>query len=96
MDPLTEPDDSRPWIKCFVPIDDAIFSGAGFQYGSNECYAWVIQFYRNNWGGLLSYLESLPWPRPESVQVLVRDENDDCFGVSGYLYREDRQSSETR
>lgn len=42
---------------------------------------WIIQFYRNNWSGLLSHLESLPWPNPESVQVLIHDENDDCFGL---------------
>jgi hypothetical protein len=31
--------------------------------------------------GLLKHLESLPWPRPESVQVLLHDEEDDCFGL---------------
>ncbi|MFE3758137.1 hypothetical protein ACFXO9_27860 [Nocardia tengchongensis] len=83
MEHLTRADESRsrPWHQLFVEIDDAVFSGAGFPYGSDECYAWVIQFHRNTWGDLLSYLESLPWPRPESVQVLVHDENDDCFGL---------------
>ncbi|MFC9435738.1 hypothetical protein [Nocardia sp. NPDC057030] len=31
--------------------------------------------------GLLANLESLPWPFPESVQVLIHDEEDDCFGL---------------
>jgi hypothetical protein len=39
------------------------------------------QFVRHNWGGLLPHLESLTWPDPYSVQVLVRDEEDDCFGL---------------
>ncbi|WP_226599459.1 hypothetical protein [Streptomyces violascens] len=42
---------------------------------------WVVQFIRLNWGGLLTHLESLPWPAPGSVQVLVRDEEDSCFGL---------------
>ncbi|MFD6353695.1 hypothetical protein [Nocardia tengchongensis] len=81
MEHLEHTDDSRPWRQTFIAIDDTKFSGAGFQYRSAECYAWVIQFYRNTWGELLSYLEALPWPRPESVQVLIHDEEDDCFGL---------------
>jgi hypothetical protein len=30
--------------------------------------------------GLLAHLGSLPWPRPESVQAFIHDEEDDCFG----------------
>ncbi|MBF4996521.1 hypothetical protein IRT45_05050 [Nocardia sp. BSTN01] len=81
MAPLTTSDPSRAWPQPFIEIDDAIFSGAGFEFGSDECYMWINQFYRNNWGGLLAYLESLPWPRPETVQVLIHDEGDDCFGL---------------
>ncbi|CAO0825927.1 hypothetical protein SMICM17S_05953 [Streptomyces microflavus] len=44
-------------------------------------HVWVVQFIRHNWRGLLSHLESLAWPEPSSVQVLVRDEDDDCFGL---------------
>ncbi|MBY8855257.1 hypothetical protein K7711_02065 [Nocardia sp. CA2R105] len=79
MAPLTEPDPDREWQQCFTPVDDSVFSGSGT--GSSECYAWVVQFYRLNWRGLLPHLESLPWPDPQSVQVLVRDEEDDCFGL---------------
>lgn len=79
MEPLTRPDLEREWHQCFTRIDDSLFSGAGT--GSQECYAWVIQFIRLNWRGLLAHLESLPWPDPHSVQVLVHDEEDDCFGL---------------
>ncbi|MFI9506931.1 hypothetical protein [Nocardia sp. NPDC052566] len=79
MEHLTEPDDSRAWHQCFTRIDDSVF--AGTYGGAGECYAWVIQFGRNTWRGLLPHLESLAWPRPESVQVLVRDEEDECFGL---------------
>jgi hypothetical protein len=79
MEPLTRPDPGREWYQCFTPVDDSVFSGIGG--GSEECYAWVVQFTRHNWRGLLAHLESLPWPDPYSVQVLVRDEEDDCFGL---------------
>lgn len=79
MDPLTRPDDEREWGQCFTRVDDSVFSGS---YGaSSECYTWVIQFYRHNWRNLLGHLEALPWPTPHSVQVLVRDQDDDCFGL---------------
>jgi len=78
MHPFTQPDPEREWFQVFTPIEDYLFAGGN---GSSECYLWVIQFYRLNWRSLLQTLESLPWPRPESVQVLVRDEEDDCFGL---------------
>jgi len=79
MEHLTRPDPEREWHQCFTRVDDSVFEGTGS--GSQECYAWVVQFIRHNWGGLLAHLESLPWPAPHSVQVLVRDEEDDCFGL---------------
>lgn len=79
MEPLTRPDENREWHQCFARVDDGMFSGSGMP--SDECYAWVIQFTRLNWHGLLTHLESLPWPDPQSVQVLVRDEDDACFGL---------------
>ncbi|MFE9484736.1 hypothetical protein ACFYNM_39925 [Streptomyces spororaveus] len=79
MEPLTRPDENREWHQCFVRVDD--WSFAGLRGPSKECYTWVIQFIRHNWNGLLSHLESLDWPNPHSVQVLVRDEEDDCFGL---------------
>lgn len=79
MEPLTRPDPDREWYQCFTRVDDSVFAGTGT--GSSECYTWVIQFFRLNWRGLLAHLESLPWPDPYSVQVLVHDEDDDCFGL---------------
>jgi hypothetical protein len=79
MEPLTRPDENREWHQCFTRVDDHVF--AGLRTPSDECYAWVIQFTRLNWHGVLPYLESLPWSEPQSVQVLVRDEDDDCFGL---------------
>lgn len=79
MEPLTQSDDNREWHQCFTRVDDGMFYGS--RMPSHECYAWVIQFIRLNWRGLLAHLESLPWPDPHSVQVLVRDEEDSCFGL---------------
>lgn len=79
MEPLTRPDESREWHQCFTRVDDGVFDGS--RMPSEECYVWVIQFIRHNWRGLLGHLESLAWPDPHSVQVLVRDEEDDCFGL---------------
>ncbi|MGH6654492.1 MAG: hypothetical protein ACRDVE_04725 [Actinocrinis sp.] len=79
MEPLTVPDGNREWHQCFTPVNDSVF--AGRDGGSSECYAWVIQFTRHNWRNLLAHLEALPWPDPCSVQVLVHDEEDACFGL---------------
>ncbi|MFI6475278.1 hypothetical protein ACIBL5_34075 [Streptomyces sp. NPDC050516] len=79
MGSLTRPDDNREWHQCFTRVDDGMFDGNRML--SQECYAWGIQFIRLNWRGLLAHLESLPWPDPHSVQVLVRDEEDSCFGL---------------
>ncbi|MFW3474996.1 hypothetical protein ACN24M_27610 [Streptomyces microflavus] len=79
MEPLTRPDENREWRQCFTRVDDGMFDGSSM--ATDECYVWVVQFIRHNWRGLLSHLESLAWPEPSSVQVLVRDEDDDCFGL---------------
>lgn len=66
MEPLTRPDPDRNWFGQFT------YSGHG----------WVAEFVRrSNWVGLLEHLESQPWPSPHSVQVLIHDEEDDCFGL---------------
>ncbi|MDX6352945.1 MAG: hypothetical protein QOF84_7735 [Streptomyces sp.] len=69
MEPLTRPDENREWHHCFVQI------------GGSWVDMWAVEFTRRNWHGLLAHLESLPWPHPHSVQVLVHDEEDDCFGL---------------
>ncbi|MFC9967852.1 hypothetical protein ACFVH4_26795 [Nocardia ignorata] len=79
MESLTQPDPDREWQQCFTPIDDSVFEGT--LSGSVDCYMWVAQFRRLNWWGLLGYLESLDWPDPYSVQILIRDEEDSCFGL---------------
>ncbi|MFJ1651046.1 hypothetical protein ACIOC2_06385 [Streptomyces sp. NPDC088337] len=69
MEPLTRPDDSRSWKGHFEPL--GLFIGG-----------WVIEFDRvRPRSGLLRHLESLAWPCPASVQVLIHDEEDDCFGL---------------
>ncbi|OQR63437.1 hypothetical protein B6E66_13955 [Streptomyces maremycinicus] len=69
MQPLTQPDHSRSWEGQFEHLD--LFTGV-----------WVIEFERvRPRSGLLRHLQSLAWPYPESVQVLIHDEDDDCFGL---------------
>ncbi|MFJ4846926.1 MULTISPECIES: hypothetical protein [unclassified Streptomyces] len=69
MEPLTRWDDSRSWTGRFEPL--GLFVGG-----------WVIEFYSERpRSGLLEHLESLPWTNPGSVQVLIHDEEDDCFGL---------------
>ncbi|MET8700889.1 hypothetical protein ACFVUH_02520 [Kitasatospora sp. NPDC058032] len=66
MEPLTR-EDSPDWR--FKPLD--LFAGG-----------WVIEFHgMRPRTGLLRRLESLAWPHPESVQVLIHDEEDDCYGL---------------
>jgi len=70
MEPLTRPDEQRTWQGSFIPIGTGTMGG------------WVVEFERMRpRSGLLKHLESLAWPRPESVQVLIHDEEDDCFGL---------------
>ncbi|MFB8270110.1 hypothetical protein ACFC96_26380 [Streptomyces sp. NPDC055955] len=69
MAPLTRPDDGREWHQCFTRVE----------VGMSD--AWTVEFIRRNWDGLLAHLEALPWPRPETVQVLIGGEDDDCFGL---------------
>ncbi|MEU8510785.1 hypothetical protein AB0C76_04220 [Kitasatospora sp. NPDC048722] len=69
MAPLCRPDASRSWYGCFAPLP-------------TFTEAWVAEFDRmGQRAGLLRHLESLPWRAPESVQVLIHDEEDDCFGL---------------
>ena len=79
MEPLTRSDPNRAWGERFSRIDNSFFSGS--RAGSDRCYAWTIQFNRPRWRELLSHLESLPWPDPYSVQVLIHDQDDSCFSL---------------
>ncbi|MGW3247533.1 hypothetical protein [Streptomyces sp. NPDC001070] len=70
MEPLTRLDHCGGWDGKFVDIGHGMFGG------------WAIEFVRRSrWIGLLEHLESLPWPSPHSVQVLIHDEEDECFGL---------------
>ncbi|UGQ11628.1 hypothetical protein LO772_33460 [Yinghuangia sp. ASG 101] len=74
MEPLTRDDPARTWYGRFVPIES--------QWGGSFGCGWAVEFERmRNRTGLLRHLESLPWPRPGSVQVLIHDQDDDCFGL---------------
>jgi hypothetical protein len=74
MGPLTRDDEERTWQGRFVPIQS--------QWAGSFGIGWATEFQRMRpRSGLLKHLESLPWPRPESVQVLIHDQDDDCFGL---------------
>ncbi|WP_405102615.1 hypothetical protein [Micromonospora sp. NBC_01412] len=75
MAPLTQENNgARPWNTIFVPIES--------QWPSTFGRGWAAEFtHRHHWTQLLEYLQSLPWPRPETLQVLIHDEEDDCFGL---------------
>ncbi|MFI5534063.1 hypothetical protein ACIA8O_36550 [Kitasatospora sp. NPDC051853] len=70
MEPLTRPDEARTWSGSFTRIPDWFVGG------------WHLEFHR--WyqrHGVLADLEALPWNRPQCVQVMLHDEEDDCFGL---------------
>jgi hypothetical protein len=83
MEPFThgEEDDDREWSGKFGHIGgreaDRFWStGKGSPEG-----IWVATFNHLNRSALLADLERLPWSAPYTVQVLIRDEEDDCFGL---------------
>ncbi len=72
MEPLTRSDPDRTWNGVFHEMRPR----------GLYMFAWGTEFVRmSGRTGLLRDLESLPWPRPETVQVLIHDEEDDCFGL---------------
>lgn len=72
MEPLTLDDPERTWRGRFVPIAGQW----GYEFG------WALEFEKMRARkGVLRHLESLPWPHPHTVQVLLRDQDDDCFGL---------------
>ncbi|GAA3831524.1 hypothetical protein [Streptomyces chiangmaiensis] len=74
MEPLTRDDEERSWRGWFVPVQS--------QWVGSFGTGWATEFERmHSRSGLLKHLESLPWPCPESVQVLIHDQDDDCFGL---------------
>ncbi|MEU6941429.1 hypothetical protein ABZ943_32715 [Streptomyces rubiginosohelvolus] len=70
MEPLTRGDETRTWRGCFERIPDWFVGG------------WYLEFFREGQRrGILADLETLPWNNPECVQVMLHDEDDDCFGL---------------
>ncbi|WP_405363360.1 hypothetical protein OG535_38420 [Kitasatospora sp. NBC_00085] len=70
MEPLTRPDETRTWRGEFTQIPGWFVGG------------WYLEFFRSyQRHGLLADLEALPWKRPYCVQVMLHDEDDDCFGL---------------
>ncbi|MFF8841954.1 hypothetical protein ACF08N_04350 [Streptomyces sp. NPDC015127] len=75
MEPLTRYDEARTWRGRFEQIPDWFVGG------------WYIEFSRwEQRSGVLRDLESLPWNNPECVQVMLHDEDDDCFGL--WMFRD--------
>ncbi|AYV32816.1 hypothetical protein EES41_39280 (plasmid) [Streptomyces sp. ADI95-16] len=75
MEPLTRDDESRTWRGRFEQIPGWFIGG------------WYIEFFRERQRvGILKDLEALPWNQPECVQVMLHDEDDDCFGL--WMFRE--------
>ncbi|MFF4265905.1 hypothetical protein [Streptomyces virginiae] len=78
MEPLTRYDESRTWFGRFEPIPDWFVGG------------WYLEFIRERQRtGILKDLEALPWNRPECVQVMLHDEEDDCFGL--WMFRDGKR-----
>jgi len=74
MEPLTHDDGDRTWRGRFVPIQSQWVGSFGF--------GWATEFEKmRSRAGLLEHLESVPWPHPGSVQVLIHDQDDECFGL---------------
>ncbi|WP_200307683.1 hypothetical protein [Streptomyces adelaidensis] len=75
MEPLTRYDEARTWRGRFEQIPGWFVGG------------WYIEFFRRSQrSGVLKDLESLPWNSPECVQVMLHDEDDDCFGL--WMFRD--------
>jgi len=79
MEPLTRDDPERTWHGHFVPIVGQWGYGFGWALECEKLRARK---------GLLRDLEALPWPYPLTVQILLRDQDDDCFGL--WMFQEGR------
>jgi hypothetical protein len=87
-------DDTAGWRGYFGSISQ---KPAAESWGDDgkwpECDVWAGAFNHLNRPALLAELQELPWRRPASVQVLIRGQDDDCWGlwmfVSGRLVEVD-------
>jgi hypothetical protein len=86
MDALTNSarrwDHTAPWRGYFGSISR---QPAAEYWGDDgkwpECDVWAGAFNNLNRPGLLAELQELPWEKPASVQVLIRGQDDDCWGL---------------
>ena len=86
MDALTNSarrwDDTAPWRGYFGSISR---QPAAEYWGDDgkwpECDVWAGAFNHLNRPALLAELQELPWEKPASVQVLIRGQDDDCWGL---------------
>ncbi len=82
LEPLTRRDDSRAWSGVLAPITGRDADRFWVHDGKGPVSdIWVGTFSGLDRAALLADLERLPWTCPHSVQVLIRDDQDDCFGL---------------
>ena len=84
MAPLTVPDPERAWRRPLHPVTVPQFRGGYLAAGDaaeDFCNTWIGEFNHLDCASFLADLESLRWPCPHSVQVLIQGEEDNCFGL---------------
>jgi hypothetical protein len=80
--PLTERRDGAAWTGYFGDLSSqpaAEFWGHDGKLP--ECSVWGGAFNHLNRPALLQELQELPWQNRDSVQVLIRGQDDDCWGM---------------
>jgi hypothetical protein len=89
MEPLTRVEGGRSWRGAFTNATEGSLIDAWVHDGkAPECGVWVGAFNHLNRSALLADLERLPWQDPSGVQVLIKWNDDECFGL--WMFREDR------
>ena len=82
MKPFAVPCESRRWrgaIACITNDDaDCYWVHNGKR---PECHVWVGAFNHFNRKAFIEDLRDLPWQDPGGVQVLIRGQEDDCWGL---------------
>src|ERR1700712_3208676 len=81
MKPLTTSSGARRWSGCFVGRS-IVASGDWVTDDRQAWYDdWVGAFNHLRRRELLSDLAGLAWTRPDSVQVLILGQDDECWGL---------------
>jgi hypothetical protein len=82
MEPLTHYAENRAWWGRFALITGSDADRYWVQNGKAPASdIWVASFNHLDRPALLADLEKLPWTCPHTVQVLIREEEDDGFGL---------------